>query len=252
MPTLALVRNGKLAASYPLDAPTVVVGRDDGCDISLAGPLVSREHCRFTVSGDTCVVEDLGSINGTYVNGERVQRQALAEGDRIAIVPHILVYHAKDKEPVASPASAGDDASTDFMATTHVDADEVNRRLSKLLAESKPYGFSITCASVGGDVDLIAVSGPLDAHTADMLEEAFNVRLTDGRCRFIVDMAAVNYIASAGVGVLLSAVSGAEAGGGALVLVNITSEVQEVLDLGFIEMFKIVTDRQEALAFFQS
>ena len=47
------------------------IGRE-GCDITLADPDVSRRHARVTPRGDTVVVEDLGSTNGTFVNGERI------------------------------------------------------------------------------------------------------------------------------------------------------------------------------------
>ncbi|MHC5053546.1 MAG: anti-sigma factor antagonist [Planctomycetota bacterium] len=248
MPTLALVRAGELIASYRLDSPVVVLGRDDGCGITLKGPLVSREHCRFLASGDTYVVEDLGSSNGTHVNGEPVERKVLVEGDRIAVVPHILVYHAADMEPLASPVPPEMDASAGSMDTARLDADEVNRHLSRLLAEAKAYGFSITQEAAGADVDLITVSGPLDAHTADLLGGALNARLAEGRCRFVVDMSGVNYLASAGIGVLLSAADEAAAGGGKLVLLDPAPQAQDTLDLGFNELFTIAGDMQGALA----
>ncbi|MHC4247936.1 MAG: FHA domain-containing protein [Planctomycetota bacterium] len=248
MPTLALVRAGEMVASYRLDAPVVVLGRGDECGITLKGTLVSREHCRFLASGDTYVVEDLGSSNGTHVNGEPVERQVLVEGDRIAVVPHILVYHAADMEPLASPVPPEMDASAGSMDTARLDADEVNRHLSRLLAEAKAYGFSITQKTVGGDVDLIVISGPLDAHTADLLGGAFNARLAEGRCRFIADMSGVHYLASAGIGVLLSVSDETAAGGGKLVLLNPATQAQETLDLGFAELFTITGDMQEALA----
>jgi anti-sigma B factor antagonist len=136
------------------------------------------------------------------------------------------------------------------MATAKLDADEVNRHLSKLLAEAKPYGFTVTRSVVGDGIDLIAVTGPLDAHTADLLGEAFNARLAEGRHSFIVDMSGVHYLASAGIGVLLSVAEEAEARGGGLVLLAPASQAQETLDLGFTEMFTIAADRPEALSHF--
>ena len=251
MPTLALVRGGELIASYRLDKPVVVVGRDDECDITLSGPLVSREHCRFVASGDTYIVEDLGSNNGTYLNGARVERQMLLEGDRIAIVPHILVYHALDKEPLAAPASPGGEARAGTMATRGVDAAEVNRHLAKLHAEAEPYGFTVSHEAVSRDVDLVKVSGPLDARTSDGLEKAIEVLLAEGRCRIVIDMTEASYLTSEGVGVLLSAVDEAEASGGKLVLLNPASEVQKILNLGLAEMFTIARDRRETLSILQ-
>jgi anti-anti-sigma factor len=256
MPTLALVRGGELVATYRLEGAVVLVGRDDACDITLRGPLVSRRHCRFVASGDTYMVEDLGSNNGTYVNGAPAGQQALREGDRIAVVPHILVYHALDKAPAAAPAAtaataaAGDEVLPKLMATTRIDAAEVNRHLTRLLAEAKPYGFSVSHEAAGDEVDIVSVSGPLDAHTSDGFEEAMNALLAEGRCRLIVDMARVTYLASAGVGALLSAAAEAKAGGGKLVVLSPASQVRETLALGFTDMFTIAADRREALSVF--
>ncbi len=250
MPTLALVRGGELITSYHLDKPVVVVGRGDACDITLGGPLVSSKHCQFVAEGSAYTVQDLGSANGTYVNDTRVEKQVLREGDRVAIVPHILVYQALDKEARAVTASSDGDALMGIMDTTQIDTAEVNRHLTRLLADTKAYGFSVSHEAVGGDVDLIKVSGPLDAHTADGFEGAINMLLVDERCKIIIDMSKVSYLASAGVGVLLSAVKEAELGNGKLVLLNPASQAHEVLDLGFTEMFTIARDRQEALSVF--
>ena len=251
MPTLALVRAGELIASYRLDRPVVVVGRDDECDITLGGPTVSRQHCRFAASGDTYIVEHLGGDNGTYLNGERVERQMLVEGDRIAIVPHILVYHASGKEPLAAPASPAGEVSTGMMATAAVDITDVNRHLAKLHAEAEPYGFTVSHEALNGDVDLLQISGPLDGRTSDRLEKAIEALLAEGRCRIVVDMTEASNLTSEGVGVLLSASDGAEAGGGKLVLLNPASQVQDILDMGLAQMFTIAGDMQEALSILQ-
>ena len=57
------------------------VGRAPGSHFVLDAPLVSRVHCRLTASADGLEVEDLGSTNGTFVNGARVERGPVADGD---------------------------------------------------------------------------------------------------------------------------------------------------------------------------
>ena len=57
------------------------VGRDRTCSIVLSHPAVSRRHARITLSGSSCVLEDLKSANGTYVNNTRVERVKLKAGD---------------------------------------------------------------------------------------------------------------------------------------------------------------------------
>jgi pSer/pThr/pTyr-binding forkhead associated (FHA) protein len=64
----------------------VVVGRSSSCHIVLDDGLVSRRHAQFVVSAKTAVIEDFGSVNGVYVNGERISgHRALRDGDRVQI-----------------------------------------------------------------------------------------------------------------------------------------------------------------------
>jgi anti-anti-sigma factor len=248
MPTLALVRAGELIASYRLDKPVIVVGRSSECDITLGGPLVSRKHCRFVACGDAYAVEDMGSHNGTHLNGKRVERQTLVEGDRIAVVPHILVYHALDEEPVAAPALPRGDVSAGMMATAAVDITEVNRHLAGLHAEAAPRGFAVSHEAVGGGVDLVRISGPLDGRTSQELGKAIAELLAEGRCRIVVDMTEACNLTSDGVGVLLWAADRAETSGGKIVLLSPASQRQDMLDLGLARMFTMAGNRQEAVS----
>lgn len=64
----------------------IIVGRAPGADILIANDVVSRRHARFTLMGGDLMVEDLGSANGTRLNGEPVtQIQRCSEGDVIRI-----------------------------------------------------------------------------------------------------------------------------------------------------------------------
>ena len=72
------------------DGAEVVVGRSSDSDMVLVEELVSRRHARITVKSGSVLVEDLGSTNGIFVNGERVQTATLREGDRILVGTSIL------------------------------------------------------------------------------------------------------------------------------------------------------------------
>ena len=62
------------------------VGRTARADFIVEAPLVSRLHCRLTAdASDQLVVDDLGSTNGTLVNGERVDRAVLRTGDTLTV-----------------------------------------------------------------------------------------------------------------------------------------------------------------------
>lgn len=65
---------------------SILVGRDVTCDIIVADRQVSRYHARFNLSNQRIILEDLGSKNGTHVNGQRIQEQIpLQDGDVIQI-----------------------------------------------------------------------------------------------------------------------------------------------------------------------
>ncbi|MCC6522619.1 MAG: FHA domain-containing protein [Polyangiaceae bacterium] len=99
------------------DTAAVLVGRANECDIVLLEGMVSRHHARFRVTEAGLAVEDLGSTNGTLVNGERVGERVLSEGDRVLIGTSILkvvwsrgVPSAPSERRLASEIE--DDAST--------------------------------------------------------------------------------------------------------------------------------------------
>lgn len=71
----------------------VSVGRLASCDVRLADANVSREHAVFVREGAGWAIEDLGSTNGTYLNGERVAAERLRDGDVISIGASELVFH---------------------------------------------------------------------------------------------------------------------------------------------------------------
>lgn len=84
---LVLQRGGEAGRRWPLDRNRpLMIGRSDECDISLPDRQVSRYHARITWQGDSYVVEDLGSKNGTHVNGQEVTEPTeLQDGDELQI-----------------------------------------------------------------------------------------------------------------------------------------------------------------------
>lgn len=75
------------AASITLDKPVIFIGRDRECDVVLTdSQRVSRKHCCLAIVNDKLVVRDLGSMNGIYINGQRVERaRTMHPGDELAI-----------------------------------------------------------------------------------------------------------------------------------------------------------------------
>ncbi|NMO14905.1 DUF4388 domain-containing protein [Pyxidicoccus fallax] len=76
---------------FPLKADKqVVIGRSSELDMVLVEDMVSRKHAKIVFSDGKITIEDLGSTNGTFVNGEKVKQARLKEGDRILIGTSIL------------------------------------------------------------------------------------------------------------------------------------------------------------------
>jgi pSer/pThr/pTyr-binding forkhead associated (FHA) protein len=61
------------------------IGRSSGAEFMVDAALVSRLHCRLTAGATELQVDDLESTNGTFVNGQRVKRSSLKEGDRLGV-----------------------------------------------------------------------------------------------------------------------------------------------------------------------
>ena len=73
-----------------LHKPVTLVGRAAECSIVLRAADVSKHHCQILLEADQVLVEDLGSANGTYVNGRPVRRARLRHGDELRIASHAM------------------------------------------------------------------------------------------------------------------------------------------------------------------
>jgi pSer/pThr/pTyr-binding forkhead associated (FHA) protein len=93
---LLVVRRGPNSGSrFLLDSDVTTAGRHPESDIFLDDVTVSRRHAEFQRDGATFAVCDVGSLNGTYVNRERIDRMALAGGDEVQIGKYRLVFFSE-------------------------------------------------------------------------------------------------------------------------------------------------------------
>ena len=100
---LLLVRSGALAgARYLLDTDVTTIGRHPEADIFFDDVTVSRRHAEITRSGTSFEIIDQRSLNGTYVNGERVDRSALANGYELRVGKFRLNLFASPADLVAA------------------------------------------------------------------------------------------------------------------------------------------------------
>ena len=95
---LVVVRGPNLGARFLLNAEKVSVGRKPKCDIFLDDVTVSRKHAIFVREDTGYVMRDAGSLNGTYVNRERVDSAQLKTGDIVQIGKYRMVYYSSRKD----------------------------------------------------------------------------------------------------------------------------------------------------------
>jgi pSer/pThr/pTyr-binding forkhead associated (FHA) protein len=91
---LVVLRGPNAGARFLLDDDEVNSGRHPDSDIFLDDVTVSRKHANFRREGSTFVVRDVGSLNGTYVNRERIDEATLHTGDEVQIGKFRLVFYA--------------------------------------------------------------------------------------------------------------------------------------------------------------
>ena len=91
MPRLVLTFDDRVLCEFGVDSE-VTIGRLPDNTIVIDNPAVSGHHARVFFEGDDCIVEDLRSKNGTYVNEKHVLRAALQDHDQILIGKHKLLF----------------------------------------------------------------------------------------------------------------------------------------------------------------
>ena len=92
---LLVVQRGPGSGSrFLLDKDVVQAGRNPDSDIFLDDVTVSRQHAEFHRTGDSFTVTDSGSLNGTYVNRDRIDTVHLTDGDEVQVGKYRLVFFA--------------------------------------------------------------------------------------------------------------------------------------------------------------
>lgn len=97
--------------SFSISRDVTIIGRREDCDLRIPLGDVSRKHCRLIREENTLRVEDFGSSNGTYHNGQRVQEAVLQPGDSVQVGPVVFVVQIdslppdEDLQPVVCAAA---------------------------------------------------------------------------------------------------------------------------------------------------
>ena len=165
---------------YPLqESGELVIGRSSELDMVLIEDMVSRKHAKISLAPGQVTIADLGSTNGTFVNGEKVKRARLKEGDRILIGTSILklvstarqagqsVLDAKAAQQQLERSAAAQEKKTGGRTAVQGRLEEVPLvDLLQLLSTSKKTGAIVIKGYRGGRVHLRigkVVSAVIDA-----------------------------------------------------------------------------------------
>ena len=203
MPKLTLVQDRRTVQIYDLDQPVIRIGRVPGMDIQIDDVSISRRQAEIQQEGDHWVVRDIGSSNGTFVNGERLAGdRPLKAGDEISIGQFSLFFErglatfqprpreapAKEAPRPAGPAPrpAGHGDATQFMAPEDIEKvqrEGAQKRQAHLIWEVGPSRATHYLAADGGALigksamcDLRVPKGPRQHLLVLRIGEDFEVR----------------------------------------------------------------------------
>src|SRR5207248_3014157 len=108
---------------FACDGDSISIGRQADCGVCLDDPAVSRHHARLHRNGEHFTIEDLGSSNGTYLNGCRISgKQQLTEDDTLQIGPYTLALRldspvsATEHEPIVRSQVAALSSNSSLFA----------------------------------------------------------------------------------------------------------------------------------------
>jgi pSer/pThr/pTyr-binding forkhead associated (FHA) protein len=112
---LVLYKKNGASKSFHLPSSVTVIGRKQECDLCIPLMVVSRRHCEINQDQDNLKIRDMGSRNGTYVNGQRVEEAEVSPGDKIQIGPLTFAVQIN-----GMPAELVTDESAILQAPDHL------------------------------------------------------------------------------------------------------------------------------------
>jgi pSer/pThr/pTyr-binding forkhead associated (FHA) protein len=158
MPKLSLMFDNKIVKEVPVGSRPISIGRSPDNDLSVDNLAVSNHHAKVYFEAGRLVVEDLDSLNGTFVNDLRIERATLHDGDNIHIGKHKIKVDTSGDAPV--PWDSGRKAPTPAINETMV-LDTKERR--QMLQQAAAMGESMQFASARMKVPtLVVLNGSTD------------------------------------------------------------------------------------------
>ncbi len=160
MPKLVLLFEGRVLKETAVShTAAVTIGRLPDNTIVIDNSAVSSHHVRIAREGPQFVVEDLGSTNGTFVNGDKVSKRALRHGDTILVGKHKIFFDRMGEAEFDAPDLPGREMP-DFGGTVILDADQQQRLLAAAQARLQSRAQQ---AAVAAAAEVPAAPAPLPA-----------------------------------------------------------------------------------------
>jgi len=127
---------------FPVSGEQTILGRRQDCQLRIPTNDVSRQHCALLIQDKKLIARDLGSSNGTFVNGKRIAETDLKPGDRLRVGPVTFVVQIDGKpatikpedaapKSLAEPSLAGEDEETFDLSDGDFDLDDAMSALDE-------------------------------------------------------------------------------------------------------------------------
>ncbi len=173
MPSLFVIQGRDQGTRYRLDEATVTLGRGPNHSVQLHDTEVSRDHAELYRRGDVYILRDLGSSNGTYVNGRAVKEFELASGDQLQLGRTLLLYTGvtegrvedlSDKINIIDRNDESEEDASRILHTMHQSAG------SEILSPSEDETTSPWLARARSNLQLMYRTALAVSHTLDIDE----------------------------------------------------------------------------------
>ena len=173
MAKLILKFEAAVLKEIPLKKSSLSIGRSPGNDVVIDNLAVSGHHARLSIDEDHYVLEDMNSLNGTFLNNQRIRRSTLKDGDEIMIGKHSLVYREEGGIMSQDMVEATQPAQQRSMDSTMVlDTKQRREFLAKATSVSAASTGELTGEATGADAGppkdrlgcLIVLDGKTDQH----------------------------------------------------------------------------------------
>jgi serine phosphatase RsbU (regulator of sigma subunit) len=139
MSRFVLLQGGEVVP-FPVTKDIMLLGRHPDCDIQLQSNMLSRKHARLVREDGEFFIEDLGSGNGTFLNGKRIEtRSPIVHNDRVKLGPLLLRFEGAESGTESSSAVAKPEA----MATVEISGDDADAPPTIMGETSGAGGFGV-------------------------------------------------------------------------------------------------------------